>query len=397
MSHPTDSAPFWHHPAFGGAVMGLATIAALIVENSSFAHLAETLLETKASVRIGNAVLEKSLLHWINDALMAIFFFVVGLEIKRELLVGALSSRDKAILPLIAAIGGMAVPALIYVMINWAKPDNINGWAIPTATDIAFAIALLAVLGTRVPASLKAFLLALAIIDDLGAIVIIAAFYTSNLSALALGLAAIGCAILLGLNRSGVTRHAPYVVVGLFVWICVLKSGVHATLAGVIVAMAIPLLKPEGGVEPGYETLEHTLHPWVNFAILPLFAFANAGISFAGMSLSSLATPLPLGIALGLVIGKPIGVAGAVWLAVRSGVAKLPTGATWPQLIGVAFVCGIGFTMSLFIGMLAFSDVAKGGEVRLGVLVGSILAALIGMSILIIYGRKPHDRTVSTN
>ncbi len=387
MQHPAHTPPIWQHPAFGGGLMAIATLLALIIENSTYAHLAENFLETTASVRIGHLALEKSLLHWINDALMAIFFFVVGLEIKRELLVGALSSRDKALLPLIAAIGGMVVPAAIFLLIAGGQADNIKGWAIPTATDIAFAIALLAVLGTRVPASLKAFLLALAIIDDLGAILIIAAFYTSSLSGLALSLAAIGGLILAALNRFGVTRHAPYVVVGFFVWVCVLKSGVHATLAGVLVAMAIPLLKEDRTTEPGYAHLEHTLHPWVNIAILPLFAFANAGVSFVGLSFGTLLNPLPLAIMLGLLIGKPVGIIGAVWLANRSGIAKLPTAATWPQIAGVAIICGIGFTMSLFIGMLAFSDVAKSGEVRLGVLAGSLLAALIGTIVLIVYGR----------
>jgi Na+:H+ antiporter, NhaA family len=388
MTQHDQNAPIWQHPAFGAGIMAIATLFAITIENSSYMHFADSFLETKGSVRIGNLVLEKSLLHWINDALMAIFFFIVGLEIKRELLIGALSSRDKALLPLIAAIGGMIIPAGIYTLLTVANPENARGWAIPTATDIAFAVALLAVLGSRVPASLKAFLLALAIIDDLGAILIIAAFYTSHLSGLALTLAGLGCAVLCAMNRFGITKHSLYLLVGFMVWVCVLKSGVHATLAGVLVAMAIPLLNANGTTKPEYETLEHTLHPWVNLLILPLFAFANAGISFTGLTFGTLFNPLPLGIALGLLIGKPVGITGAVWLAQRFRLASLPTDATWPQLVGVATICGIGFTMSLFIGMLAFSDVAKNGEVRLGVLTGSLLAAIIGTAILVAYGRS---------
>ncbi|NOU06933.1 MAG: Na+/H+ antiporter NhaA [Hyphomicrobiaceae bacterium] len=387
MSNHEQAPAIWQHPAFGAGIMAVATLLAIIIENSSYMQLADSFLATKGSIRIGNLALEKSLLHWINDALMAIFFFVVGLEIKRELLIGALSSRDKALLPLIAAIGGMIVPAGIYTMLTASNPENARGWAIPTATDIAFAVALLAVLGSRVPASLKAFLLALAIIDDLGAILIIAAFYTSNLSGLALALAGIGCAVLFAMNRFGITKHSTYMLVGFFVWVCVLKSGVHATLAGVLVAISIPLLNTDGSRKPEFEALEHMLHPWVNLLILPLFAFANAGVSFAGLSFGTLLNPLPLGITLGLLIGKPLGITSAVWLAQRFRLASLPTAATWPQLVGVATICGIGFTMSLFIGMLAFSDVAKSGEVRLGVLAGSILAAAIGTAILVAYGR----------
>lgn len=389
MTQHDQNTPIWQHPAFGAGIMAIATLFAIAIENSSYVHLADGFLETKGSVRLGNLALEKSLLHWINDALMAIFFFVVGLEIKRELLIGALSSRDKALLPLIAAIGGMIVPAGIYTLLTVGNPENARGWAIPTATDIAFAVALLAVLGTRVPASLKAFLLALAIIDDLGAILIIAAFYTSNLSGLALTLAALGCAVLFTMNRFGIAKHGLYLLVGFMVWFCVLKSGVHATLAGVLVALAIPLLNADGTTKPQYEALEHALHPWVSLLILPLFAFANAGVSFTGLTFGTLFNPLPLGITLGLLMGKPVGITGAVWLARRFRLASLPTDATWPQLIGVATICGIGFTMSLFIGMLAFSDVAKSGEVRLGVLAGSLVSAIIGTAMLVACGR-PH-------
>jgi NhaA family Na+:H+ antiporter len=320
---------------------------------------------------------------------MAIFFLLVGLEIKRELLVGELATRDRAILPVLAAIGGMILPAAIYALINIGDSIALRGWAIPTATDIAFAVGVLAILGSRVPASLKAFLLALAIIDDLGAIIIIAVFYTSDLSMLSLGLAAIGICVLIALNASGVTRVAPCALVGIFIWVCVLKSGVHATLAGVVVALAIPLHgADESGASP-LERLEHNLAPWVLFGVMPLFAFANAGVSLSGMSLGSIFEPIPLGVALGLLVGKTAGIFGAVWAAVRWQVASAPEGATWDQVLGVAMLGGIGFTMSLFIGMLAFPDPAYAAPLRLGVLVGSLLSA-IGGYLLLRFGLPGH-------
>lgn len=377
-----SAATLFRHDAAGGIVLLLAAALALLLDNSRLAWFSETLLQTRLSVSLGDFGLDKPLLLWINDGLMAIFFLLVGLEIKRELLVGELATRDRAILPVLAAIGGMALPAAIYALINIGDPVALRGWAIPTATDIAFAVGVLAILGDRVPTSLKAFLLALAIIDDLGAIIIIAVFYTSDLSMLSLGLAAIGIGVLVALNLSGVTRVAPYVLTGIFIWVCVLKSGVHATLAGVVVALAVPLHgADEDGASP-LERLEHNLAPWVLFGVMPLFAFANAGVSLSGMSFGSLFQPIPLGVALGLLVGKAAGIFGAVWAAVRWQIASKPEGTTWEQILGVAMLGGIGFTMSLFIGMLAFPDPNYAAPLRLGVLVGSLLSAVGGYLIL---------------
>jgi Na+:H+ antiporter, NhaA family len=312
---------------------------------------------------------------------MAVFFFLVGLETKRELLAGELSSRDRAALPVIAAIGGMAVPALIYAIINIGDTVRLHGWAIPAATDIAFAVGLLALVGPRIPPSLKIFLLALAIIDDLGAIVIIALFYTADLSVTSLLLAGAGIIALLVLNLRGTAKLAPYLLVGTFIWVCVLKSGVHATLAGVVVALAIPL-RITGTPYAPLEQVEDNLHPWVAFGVLPLFGFANAGVSLEGLSLGKLLEPIPLGIALGLFLGKQLGIFAFTRLAVRLGLCRKPDGATWPQIYGVAVLGGIGFTMSLFIGTLAFPEPAYAADVRIGVLAGSLLSATIGFVVL---------------
>ena len=370
------------HEAAGGAIMLLAAMLAIALNNSRLEWLDDALLDTPVSIRVGALALDKSLLHWINDGLMAIFFFLVGLEIKKELLTGALSSFDRAIFPAIGALGGMIVPALIFVSFNFRNPSALRGWAIPAATDIAFAVAVLTMLGPRIPASLKVFLLALAILDDLGAIVIIALFYTSNLSMISLALAAIGCAMLLFINRRGVTRLAPYLLTGLFVWVCVLKSGVHATLAGVLVAIAIPLRSNDPAHSSPLEELEEALHPWVTFGVLPLFAFANAGVSLAGVTFAKIVDPIPLGIAFGLFFGKGLGITGAVWLAVKSGIARLPEAATWAQLFSVAILGGIGFTMSLFIGMLAFPEPLYAAPLRVGVLAGSLVSAVFGYFLL---------------
>jgi len=371
---------FVHHESAAGIFLLAAAILALLLANTPLAGLYDALFDTPVSVRIGALALDKPLLLWINDGLMAVFFLLVGLEIKRELVIGELSTPSQAMLPGIAAIGGMVVPALIYIALNAGNDAALKGWAIPSATDIAFAVGVLTLLGPRVPASLKIFLLALAIIDDLGAIVIIALFYTSHLSLPALGLAAVGILALVALNRRGVTRIAPYVVVGVFMWVCVLKSGVHATLAGVATAFAIPLSE---GHEPGpSERLEHALHPWVTFAILPLFAFANAGVSLAGVTLGKLAGPIPLGIAAGLFIGKQVGILGFTWAAVGLNLGSRPEGASWAQVYGVAILGGIGFTMSLFIGMLAFPEPAFAADIRIGVLVGSLLSAVAGYAVL---------------
>lgn len=381
-----------HHEASGGIVLLLAAIAALILANSTLAPLYGALLDTHLSVRVGEWGLDRNLLHWINDGLMVVFFFHVGLEIKRELVEGELSTFRQAALPAVAALGGMLTPALIYTWINWGESHALRGWAIPTATDIAFAIGVLALLGPRIPSSLKIFLLALAIIDDLGAIIIIALFYTSNLSLTALSLAAIGVLALFILNARGVTRTAAYVLVGAFVWLCVLQSGVHATLAGVITAIAVPLL-PVGNGNGTSDTmaakLQDSLHPWVTFGVLPAFAFANAGVSLAGISLESLLSPIPLGIALGLLIGKALGVFAFTSTAVALGLGARPEGSSWVQVFGVSVLAGIGFTMSLFIGMLAFPEPAHAADIRIGVLAGSLVSALFGLAILRFAKRPP--------
>ena len=385
-STPTPSAfmRFFAHESAGGIVLGIAALAALIVSNSSFAAWYEALLRTPGELVIGKTlVLEKTLLVWVNDLWMAVFFFLVGLEIKREFVEGELAERRQAVLPLAAALGGMVVPALIYSAVNWGDAQAQRGWAIPAATDIAFAIGIVMLLGKRVPGSLKVFLAAVAIIDDLGAIVVIAVFYTDRLSQTALGGAGFGLALLFALNRLRVMRVDLYVAIGLLVWVFVLKSGVHATLAGVLTALAIPVRDPAGGSP--LQRVEHALHPWVAFVILPVFGFCNAGVNLAGASPGTLMQPVPLGIALGLVLGKTIGVFGTSWLLVRSGLGAAPAAASTLQWFGVCVLCGIGFTMSLFIGSLAFEGLDAGYEtqLKLGVLAGSVVAALAGSAILI--------------
>ncbi len=377
--------PLLQHEAAGGVLLMLTAAAALLLSNSPLAWLYDAFLSTPVAVQIGALEINKPLLLWINDGLMAVFFFLVGLEIKRELLEGELSTWNRASLPGLAAIGGMLVPALIYVVFNYSDPEALQGWAIPAATDIAFALGVLALLGSRVPVTLKVFLLALAIIDDLGAIVIIAVFYTADLSLISLAIAGVSSAILIGMNLYGVRRVAPYVLVGVVMWVCVLKSGVHATLAGVVIALTIPLRVPEG--RSPLHQLEHDLHPWVAFFIMPVFAFANAGVSLTGLSLNDLLAPIPLGIALGLFLGKQLGVFGFAWLGIRSGICRLPDGTSWLQIYGVSLLAGIGFTMSLFIGTLAFADPQHAAAVRLGVLSGSILSAIVGYTVLRISAR----------
>jgi NhaA family Na+:H+ antiporter len=368
----------------GGIVLALAAAIALLISNSPLASLYDSLLATPVALQAGHFKLAKPLLLWINDGLMAIFFLLVGLEIKREILEGELSSVAQSLLPGVAAIGGMALPAAIYTAFNWSDPVARAGWAIPAATDIAFALGVLSLLGKRVPISLKIFLTAVAVIDDLGAIVIIALFYTADLSTAMLFGAALATLTLLVLNLAGVTRIAAYVIVGTVLWVTVLKSGVHATLAGVILAFAIPLRARDEENHSPLKHLEHTLHPWVAFGVLPIFAFANAGVSFLGMSPATLMEPVPLGIALGLFLGKLIGVFGASFLLIKAGVAKLPESAGWTELAGVALLCGIGFTMSLFIGSLAFEQQSGkfDGLLRLGVISGSITSAIAGYVVL---------------
>lgn len=365
----------------GGVVLMIAAIFAMIIANTSLSATYDLILSTYIKVGIGNFEIAKPAILWINDGLMAIFFFLVGLEIKREVLAGELSSFDKAILPIMAAIGGMAVPGIIFAIVNWGTPENLIGWAIPTATDIAFALGILALIGSRAPIALKIFLLAIAIIDDLGAIVIIAIFYTSELSINALSISMIGFAAAVALNRLGIQRTAPYLLVGIIMWVFVLKSGVHATLAGVLIAFTIPL-KAKNEDEALLYKMEHGLHPWVAFLILPVFAFANAGVNFTGIGIDDLRQPLTLGIAVGLFLGKQIGVFLATWIGVKSGIARLPENVSWKHIHGVACLTGVGFTMSLFIGSLAFTTVDVMNAVRLGVVLGSVLSGIIGYLLL---------------
>ncbi|HCN46493.1 MAG TPA: Na+/H+ antiporter NhaA [Pseudomonas sp.] len=373
---------FFQLEAASGLLLIAAAALALIVNNSPLSWLYNGLLEVPVAVQIGALSIAKPLLLWINDGLMALFFLLIGLEVKRELVEGHLSKPSQVVLPGAAAIGGMLVPALIYWFLNRDNPAAIAGWAIPTATDIAFALGVLALLGKRVPVSLKLFLMTLAIIDDLGAIIIIALFYSGALSTISLMLAAACIAALIAMNRLGVVRLGPYLVIGLILWVCVLKSGVHATLAGVTLALCIPLRTRNAETSP-LLTLEHALHLWVAYGILPLFAFANAGVSLAGVTMESFTHAVPMGIAIGLLAGKTIGVFGLTWLAIKLGLASLPAGANWGQILGVAILCGIGFTMSLFVGSLAFVPGASeyAGMDRMGILTGSILAAVIGYAI----------------
>lgn len=367
----------------GGIVLIIAAVFAMILANSPLNAVYEGFLATPVTMGVGSLLIDKPLLLWINDGLMAVFFLLIGLEVKRELLDGALASKEKAIFPAIAAIGGMVAPALVYLIFNGADEISRQGWAIPAATDIAFALGIMALLGNRVPVSLKIFLLALAIIDDLGVIVIIALFYSGDLSVMALSIAFASLVTLMFMNYRHVTKISWYVVVGLIMWVSVLKSGVHATLAGVLLGFIIPLKGKNDEPSPLIK-MEHSLHGYVAFAILPLFAFANAGVSLEGVSFSALTDMLPLGIALGLFIGKPLGIFTFSWVAVKLGWAKLPDGMGFEHIFAVSVLCGIGFTMSMFISSLAFEFAALeyGTYSRLGILIGSTASALLGYWLL---------------
>ncbi len=367
-----------------GILLLVSAILAMVVVNSPLQSYYDGLLDIPVAIQVGTFAIAKPLLLWINDGLMAVFFFLVGLELKREVLRGELSDPAKVTLPVIAALGGMMVPAAIYSLLNWGDPVAMQGWAIPSATDIAFALGVLSLLGDRVPNSLKLFLLTLAIADDLGAIIIIALFYTSHLSLLSLSVSLVAMVVLFLLNRRGVISLVPYVFVGLVLWAAVLKSGVHATLAGVVLALFIPLRTGAGQHQSPLEQLEHDLHPAVAYAILPIFAFANTGVCLADLSVESLLAPVPLGIALGLFLGNQIGVLGFSWLAVKAGLARLPDSVGWIEMYGVAALCGIGFTMSLFISSLAFEQGGANAvsNDRLGILMGSILSAIVGYLVL---------------
>ncbi|GAB6842961.1 Na+/H+ antiporter NhaA [Methylorubrum rhodinum] len=374
--------------AGGGLVLMASAALALAVANSP---LADTYFAALKAY-IGPL----SVLHWINDALMAVFFLLVGLEIKREVLDGQLRTWPDRVLPGLAALGGMAAPAFVYAAVNWQSPGTLRGWAIPAATDIAFALGVLALLGPRVPVSLKVFLTALAIIDDLGAVLIIALFYTANLSLPMLAGAAVTFAVLVGLNKAGVARLWPYLLFGIVLWFFVLKSGVHATVAGVLLAMTVPLRlsagRPDDPSSP-LHVLEHAIHPWSAYLILPVFGFANAGVSLAGFEARMLLDPVTLGVALGLFLGKQVGVFGLVLVAVKLGLAQRPAHAGWAQVYAVALLCGVGFTMSLFIGLLAFADApALEAEVKIGVLAGSIACMLTGAGVMLAaIPRHPRD------
>ncbi len=366
----------------GGLILVIAAVLAVVLANSPLADIYTGILNLKLTITLENIGVSKPLLLWINDGLMAIFFLLIGLELKREVIEGQLSSPDQVVLPALAAIGGLVVPALIYWLINRDNPAGINGWAIPTATDIAFALAVLSILGSRVPASLKIFLTTIAIVDDLAAISIIAVFYSGDLSTSSLMAAGAGIAVLFVLNRMGVQSLAAYIITGIFIWFFVLQSGVHATLAGIIVAAFIPLER-DNAQSPARH-LEHTLHPWIAFAVLPIFAFANAGVSFAGIGADTLFGTVSVGIVLGLLVGKQVGVFGMTALAIGLGVAKKPEGTTWAMLYGVALIAGIGFTMSMFIGGLAFEhgDFTQNAAVKIGVITGSLASALGGWLVL---------------
>jgi Na+:H+ antiporter, NhaA family len=367
-----------------GLFLGLTATLAIVLANSPLAESYQAWVETPFEIRLGTFDLTKPLLLWINDGLMAVFFLLVALELKREVLEGELSSAAKIALPLAGAIGGILVPAAVFYFLNSGDADAARGWAIPCATDIAFALGILSLLGDRVPPALKTFLLSLAVFDDIGAILIIAAFYTEEIDWVAKGLGLAGFAALVLMNRLGVKRYGLYFLVGAFMWVCVLKSGMHATLAGVLVGLTIPLRGRREGDPSPLRTVEHMLHPWVAFLILPVFAFANAGVVLADVTFATMLEPVSLGILLGLFGGKLVGVYGAVLLMTTLGLAKVPTGVNRMALLGVCLLSGIGFTMSLFIGTLAYESnwIEMGVRVRLGVLAASILSAVVGFLVL---------------
>lgn len=378
----------------GGIVLFLAALVAFIIDNSPLSQYYRLIIDTSFSIHLGPFMLSKPILLWINDGFMTIFFLLVGLEIKREMLVGELNSFSRAILPGVAAVGGMVVPALIFIAINWGHSEILRGWAIPTATDIAFSLGILSLLGKRIPVSLKIFLTAVAIFDDIGAIVVIAAFYTKHVSVVLLIIALVLVLVLVILNWFNVMRLEAYFVVGALLWVCVLKSGVHATLAGIAIALTIPIRNPSNPDYSPLRSLEMSLHPWVAFGILPLFAFANAGVSIKGLTFAQLFSGLPLGIAAGLFIGKQVGIWGFAMASIKLGIAKRPKSSGGYGIYGVSLLAGVGFTMSLFIGSLAFGH---GGEysslVRLGVIVGSLFSGLLGYLVLRFIYRNRQTKT----
>lgn len=375
---------FFAMESAGGILLMVSAVIAMIVANTGIAPLYDLLLKTPVEIRVGPLEIAKPLLLWINDGLMAVFFFLVGLELKRELMEGELSDMGKVILPAIGAVGGMAVPAAIYAWFNWGDATAMKGWAIPAATDIAFALGVLALLGSRIPRSVKVFLTSLAIFDDIGAIAIIAIFYTSKISFTALAVVAACIPVLAIMNRKNITSRSPYILVGIIMWTAMLKSGVHATLAGVILAMFIPMRSRENPEFSPVTSLEHDLHTVVAFVILPIFAFANAGISFTGMTADQFLHGVPVGIALGLFAGKQAGIFIFCLVAIKVGITALPRGMTWSVLYGTAALCGIGFTMSLFIGSLAFEETGVNllFDERVGIIAGSLVSGITGYLIL---------------
>lgn len=386
MHDPKESSivAFLRLESAGGVLLFFAAVLAILLANSPFESYYQLLLSTPVEIRVGALEIAKPLLLWINDGLMAVFFFLVGLELKRELVEGELSDRRNIILPGVGAIGGMLVPALIYLYFNSEDPVAAKGWAIPAATDIAFALGVLTLLGSRVPTSIKIFLTSLAIFDDVGAILIIAFFYTSNISLTALCVVALCIPILLVFNKRNITSKSPYILVGVIMWIATLKSGVHATLAGVVLAMFIPMRSIENPKHSPLKSLEHDLHSIVAFFVLPVFAFANAGISLKGVTLEQISHGVPMGIALGLFFGKQLGIFGLCWLAIKLKFTSLPSGMNWMGLYGTSALCGIGFTMSLFIGSLAFEETGVNllFDERLGIILGSLLSGVVGYFVL---------------
>ncbi len=372
---------FVQHESAAGLLLMAAAALAMMVANSAWSGTYLTLLQAPIAVQVAEFGIHKPLLLWINDGLMALFFLLVGLELKREWLIGELADTSQVVLPALAALGGMAIPALLYAAINAHDAFALRGWAIPSATDIAFALGILSLLGSRVPLSLKVFLTSLAIFDDVGAIVIIALFYTADLSVQALAVAAFALLVLWALNHRRVMHTTPYLLVGGVLWVAMLKSGVHATLAGVLIALFIPMQHPQAPSESPLRQLEHSLHPWVAYMVLPIFAFANAGLNLRDLNAEHMLHPVTLGVAAGLFIGKQMGVMLCCWLAIRLGWARLPQGATWQSLYGIAVLTGVGFTMSLFIGGLAFMGDTPFDE-RLGIVLGSLLSGAVGYGIV---------------
>ena len=375
---------FYKMEASGGILLMISAVLAMIFANTFLSSYYDLFLSTPVAIQIGALEIAKPLLLWINDGLMAVFFFLIGLELKRELMEGELSDKRNIILPGIGAIGGMVMPALVYLFFNQNDPVALNGWAIPAATDIAFALGVLALLGSRVPVTIKIFLTSLAIFDDIGAILIIAIFYTSNISLSALLVVACCVPVLLALNKYNVIQKSPYILIGIIMWVATLKSGVHATLAGVLLAMFIPMRSKTNPEVSPVLSLEHDLHTVVAFVILPIFAFANAGINLSGVGVEQLFHGVPMGIALGLFVGKQVGIFGLCWLSIKCNIAQMPKGMGWASLYGTAAICGIGFTMSLFIGSLAFDESVVGSvfDERLGIIIGSLASGIVGYLIL---------------